>query len=119
MVFDVSTIGTERLEFEIFHHLASEDDGCYDGAQAELDKLRFFDIYLLNGKLEIRASMNRLSRKDAFLSVNINISATHKSYQEKIAAAEKKNSPNKPASILQALSGQNLAFGMLLRNSRK
>ncbi|MEW7008616.1 methylamine utilization protein MauJ [Lentilitoribacter sp. EG35] len=85
----VLNFGTERLDFEIFDHLATEDDSSYDGAQAELDKLRFIDFYLMNGKLEIWAGMDRLSRKEAYLPVNVDLNATHKSYQEMILTAEK------------------------------
>src|SRR5690606_38389581 len=61
----------ERLDFEIFHHLASVDDGSVAGAQAELDRLRFEDFYIGNGKIEIWQGIRRLSRKDAYLPENI------------------------------------------------
>jgi hypothetical protein len=47
------TSGPERLDFEIFQHLAVEDDGSRGGAQADLDRLLFVDRYLGNGKLEL------------------------------------------------------------------
>lgn len=80
----------ERLDFEIFQHLAVEDDGSRAGAQAELDRLRFVDRYLLNGKLELWAGGRRLSRRDAFLPNNIDLGGTHKNYERMIAAAETK-----------------------------
>jgi hypothetical protein len=86
LVLDFSA---ERLEFEIFQHMATEDDGSIAGARAELDKLRFVDLYALNGKLEIWAGSNRLSRKDAFIPLNIDIGATHNKYEALIAEAEK------------------------------
>jgi hypothetical protein len=66
----VLDFGAERLDFEIFHHMATTDDGSQAGARSELDRLRFADSYLGNGKLEIWAGNQRLSRKDAHLPVN-------------------------------------------------
>jgi hypothetical protein len=77
----------ERLEFEVFQHLATRDDGHRAGAQAELDRLRFVDSYLGNGKLEIWSASERLSRKDAYLPVNIDFGRTHDQYGKWIAAA--------------------------------
>jgi hypothetical protein len=84
----VLNFGAERLDFEIFHHMATEDDASVDGARAELDKLRFIDCYFLNGKLEIWAATQRLSRKDAFIPENVDLGGTHKNYEKMIAAAE-------------------------------
>ena len=78
----------ERLDFEIFHHVATKDDGTLAEAQAEVDRLRFVDLYLSNGKLEIWSGNQRLSRKDAFIPVNVDLSRTHEKYEEMIAAAE-------------------------------
>ncbi len=78
----------ERLDFEVFHHLATADNGSPAGAHAELDRLRFVDFYCLNGKLEIWAGSCRLSRKDAYIPVNVDLGATHEKYQEMIALAE-------------------------------
>jgi len=63
----------ERLDFEIFDHLATIDDGSLAGVRAELDRLRFTDFYVGNGKLEIWAGTRRLSRKDAHIPVNIDL----------------------------------------------
>jgi hypothetical protein len=78
----------ERLDFEIFDHLATKDDGSLAGAQAAVDRLRFVDLYLGNGKLEIWSANQRLSRKDAFIPVNVDLRRTHENYEEMIAAAE-------------------------------
>ena len=78
----------ERLDFDILHHLATKDDGGLAGAQAEVDRLRFVDLYLGNGELEVWSGSQRLSRKDAFIPVNIDLSRTHERYEEMIAAAE-------------------------------
>lgn len=84
----VLNFDVERLDFEIFHHMATEDDASVDGARAELDKLRFIDFYLGNGTLEIWADAQRLSRKDAFIPENVDLGGTHKNYEKMIAAAE-------------------------------
>ncbi|WPZ13479.1 hypothetical protein T8J41_15165 [Nitratireductor rhodophyticola] len=84
----VLDFGVERLDFDIFHHMATEDDGSAEGAKAELDKLRFIDSHLLNGKLEIWAGAQRLSRKDAFIPVNVDMGATHEIYEVMISTAE-------------------------------
>lgn len=78
----------ERLDFDIFEHLAIEDDGSVAGAQANLDRLRFVDRYLGNGKLELWAGGRRMSRRDAFIPENIDLDATHKDYEAMIGAAE-------------------------------
>lgn len=78
----------ERLDFEIFQHLAVEDDGSVAGAQANLDRLRFVDRYLGNGKLELWADGTRMSRRDAFIPENIDLGTTHKNYETMIGATE-------------------------------
>jgi len=80
----------ERLDFEIFQHMAVEDDGSLAGAQAELDRARFVDRYLGNGKLEVWSGGQRIGRKDAFIPVNMDPGATHKIYEKAIAAARAK-----------------------------
>ncbi|MDH6234210.1 hypothetical protein M2281_004824 [Mesorhizobium soli] len=87
-VLVVLDFGAERFDFEIFQQMATEDDGSFAGGQAKLDKLRFTDLYLLNGKLEIWAGAQRLSRRDAFIPENIDLGRTHESYQQMIAEAE-------------------------------
>lgn len=84
----VLDFAAERLDFEIFQHLAVEDDGSVAGAQADLDRLRFVDRYLGNGKLELWAGSMRMSRRDAFIPENIDLGATHKNYEAMIGAAE-------------------------------
>lgn len=78
----------ERLDFDIFQHLAIEDDGSVAGAQADIDRLRFIDRYLGNGKLELWAGGVRVSRRDAFIPENIDLGETHKTYKRMITAAE-------------------------------
>lgn len=84
----VLDFAAERLDFEIFQHLAVEDDGTLAGAQAELDRLQFIDRYLGNGKLEMWAGGIRMSRRDAFLTLNIDIGITHQNYMAMIGAAQ-------------------------------
>lgn len=84
----VLNFATERLDFTIFDHLATEDDGSVAGAQAELDRLVFEDLYVGNGKLEVWSGDHRLSRKDAYLPENIDLGATHENYQKLIATAK-------------------------------
>lgn len=84
----VLDFAAERLDFEIFQHLAVEEDGSVAGAQADLDRLRFVDRYLGNGKLEVWAGGMRMSRRDAFIPENIDLGATHKKYEAMIGAAE-------------------------------
>jgi len=78
----------ERFDFEIFQHLAVADDGSVAGAQAKLDFLRFVHRYLANGKLELWADRTRMSRRDAFVPENIDLSATLKNYEIRIESAE-------------------------------
>ena len=78
----------ERLDFEIFHHLATKDDGTPAGAQAEVDRLRFVSFYIGNGKLELWSGDQRWSRKDAYIPMNIDLGRTHRKYEEMIATAE-------------------------------
>lgn len=78
----------ERLNFDIFQHLAVEDDGSVAGAQAGLDYLRFVYRYLANGKLELWADGTRMSRRDAFIPENIDLGATLKNYEAMIGVAE-------------------------------
>jgi len=85
----VLNFGAERLDFEIFQHMATGDNGSVDGAIAKLDNLRFNDFYLSNGKLEIWTGTDQLSRKDAFIPINVDLNATHRNYQEMISAAER------------------------------
>lgn len=84
----VLDFAAERLDFEISQHLAVEDDGSLNGAWADLDRLRFFDRYLGNGKLELWASSTRMSRREAFIPKNIDPGATHRNYEAMIQAAE-------------------------------
>ena len=84
----VLDFGAERLDFDIFHHMATKDNGSLDGAKAEFDRLRFIDFHLGNGKLEVWSGNQRLSRKDAFIPVNVDLGVTHRNYEKMIAAAE-------------------------------
>ena len=86
----VLNFGTERLDFEIFHHMATEDNGSIAGAEAELDKFRFTDFHFGNGKLEIWTGARRLSRKDAFIPENVDLGATHDNFEKIIATAAAK-----------------------------
>ena len=83
----VLDFAAERLDFEIFQHLAVDDDGSVAGAQADLDRLRFVDRYLGNGKLELWAGDTRFSRRDAFIPENIDLGTTHKNYEAMIGVA--------------------------------
>ncbi len=78
----------ERLDFEIFHHLATKDDGTLAGAQAEVDRLRFVDFYMGNGKLEVWSGDQRWSRKEAYIPMNVDLGRTNRKYEEMIAIAE-------------------------------
>lgn len=78
----------ERLDFEVFQHLATNDDGTLAGAQAEIDRLRFIDSYIGNGKLELWSGTERWSRKDAHIPLNIDLGQTQRNYEEMIAVAD-------------------------------
>jgi hypothetical protein len=84
----VLDFGAERLNFDVFYHMAVENDGSVAGIKVELDWLRFVDSYLLNGKIEIWAAKQRLSRKDSYIPENIDLGATHKDYQKRIIELE-------------------------------
>lgn len=80
---------SERLDFELFEHLAVSDDGSVQGAQAQLDYLRFAQRYIGNGKLEIWIDKRRISRRDAYIPHNIDLGRSLKNYEIMISDAEK------------------------------
>ena len=78
----------ERLEFDFGAGIGVDDDGSLLSAQNRLSLLKFRRRYIGNGILELWANGQIVSRKDAYLPMDIDMGATDRNYGAMIQRAE-------------------------------